>query len=85
MERVQIWDPTKKKSKLPENTIGLKKRTFDWYYDEPEQSYVVEGEAGAMLDDGTVVSLVLRYGQVFSWRKMYVNVKKDVKHDKLDT
>jgi len=46
MERVQIWDPTKEEVEVARKwpTWTKEVSTFDWYYDEPEQFYVVEGE-----------------------------------------
>ena len=86
MERVQIWDPTKEEVEVARKwpTWTKEVSTFDWYYDEPEQFYVVEGEVEITLDDGTVVSFgagdMVRFavGVKCTW-----NVKKDVlKHYK---
>ncbi|ANE41964.1 MAG: cupin domain-containing protein [Fervidobacterium pennivorans] len=57
MGKVRIWKPTDDEIKEAKswNTWSKEESTFDWYYDEPEQFYVVEGEVEVELDDGTKV------------------------------
>ncbi|SHN58310.1 cupin domain-containing protein [Fervidobacterium gondwanense] len=56
--KVRVWKPTEeevlKAKKWP--TWEKEESVFDWYYDEPEQFYVIEGEVEVTLDDGTRVS-----------------------------
>ncbi|MDW8132913.1 MAG: cupin domain-containing protein [Candidatus Calescibacterium sp.] len=53
--------------------------TFDWYYDEKEKFYVVEGEVEVTLDDGTKVEIrsgdmvVFEKGVKCTW-----NIKKPI-------
>ena len=58
-EKVTIKKPTKEELER----LGVKSwpvwekepSEFDWYYDEDETFYVIEGEAEVELDDGTKV------------------------------
>lgn len=58
MEKVKVWRPTEREieeaKKWP--TWSKEKSVFDWYYDEPEQFYLLEGEVEVLLEDGTKVS-----------------------------
>lgn len=58
MERVRVWRPTEEEIAEAKRwpTWSKEESTFDWYYDEPEQFYVLEGEVEVTLDDGTKVS-----------------------------
>ncbi|ABS60847.1 cupin domain-containing protein [Fervidobacterium nodosum] len=58
MEKVKVWKPTEEEIKKAKMwpTWSKEESVFDWYYDEPEQFYVVEGEVEVTLDDGTKVS-----------------------------
>lgn len=58
VEKVKIWKPTPQEIEQAKGwpTWSKEESVFDWYYDEPEQFYVVEGEVEVKLDDGTVVN-----------------------------
>ncbi len=68
MEKVKVWKPTEEEIKKAKSwpTWSKEESVFDWYYDEPEQFYVVEGEVEVTLDDGTKVSFgagdMVRFG-----------------------
>lgn len=61
MERVKIWKPSESEIKEAKKwPIWEKdKSTFDWFYDEDEKFYLLEGEVEVELPDGTNV----RFGQ----------------------
>jgi uncharacterized protein len=44
---MKVWQPTKEEIKKTENWGIWEKEIskFDWYYDEPETCYILEGEA----------------------------------------
>lgn len=68
MEKVKIWKPSEEEIRKAKSwsTWSKEESVFDWYYDEPEQFYVVEGEVEVTLDDGTKVSFgagdMVRFG-----------------------
>lgn len=54
MEKVKVWKATQAEIEQAKKwpTWSKEESIFDWYYDEPEQFYVVEGEVEVLLDDG---------------------------------
>ncbi|MGB9614435.1 MAG: cupin domain-containing protein [Fervidobacterium sp.] len=58
MDSCKIWKPTDDEIQKAKSwpTWSKEESIFDWYYDEPEQFYVVEGNAEVTLDDGSKVS-----------------------------
>lgn len=87
MEKVKVWKPTQREIEEAKRwpTWSKEKSVFDWYYDEDEQFYVVEGEVEVTLDDGTKVQFSA--GDMVKFKagtKCVWNVKKDIfKHYKL--
>ncbi|MFN3692205.1 MAG: cupin domain-containing protein [Fervidobacterium sp.] len=57
MEKVKVWKPTENEIEEAKRwaTWSKEESIFDWYYDESEQFYVVEGEVEVSLEDGTKV------------------------------
>ncbi|MGB9621279.1 MAG: cupin domain-containing protein [Brevinematia bacterium] len=61
MERVKIWKPSEDEIREAKTWPIWEKdqSSFEWFYDEDEQFYVLEGEVEVELTDGSKV----RFGQ----------------------
>ncbi|MCX8028653.1 MAG: cupin domain-containing protein [Brevinematales bacterium] len=57
MERVKIWKPSDEEIRRASEWPIWEKgpSTFDWFYDEDEQFYLVEGEVEVELSNGDKV------------------------------
>lgn len=54
MKEVKVWKASEEEIKEAKKwpTWSKEESVFDWYYDEDEQFYVVEGEVEVTLEDG---------------------------------
>ncbi|MEN2997792.1 MAG: cupin domain-containing protein [Brevinematia bacterium] len=59
MERVKVWKPSEREIEEAKNWPVWQKgeSVFDWFYDEDETFYMVEGEVEVELDSGEKVRI----------------------------
>lgn len=57
MEKVRVWNPSEAEiSEAKKWPVWSKEEsTFEWYYDEDEQFYVIEGDVEVVLEDKSKV------------------------------